>query len=261
MSRELPTPQRNTAEQTAPAQGRAVDAVWPMLQALPPRGREEIAHWLALELRPPRSPLQLRREELGPLAALLNQHGRPVHGSPASPSTAAGPPVEPTDRPRHRLNVPKGREVAGRRPGSPLPQRTWLTIERHRYDRQRPPDSPPSQQLVARYGPWIDVCRAADGLLPDGRYLGLGRPWRCPTYDDQGRQGPGQPMYDKAACRRAIERCATALGRQPSTTDYIRWRAGRLSAAPRSDRLALGLPTYNVIKERFGGWKKATSQR
>ncbi len=78
--------------------------------------------------------------------------------------------------------------------------------------------APTAETLAARYGGWRPACRAAFGLLPDGRYVGKGKPWASPA---RGRKKI--PAYTLEEVHAAIRRCALELGRMPSSGDYHWW--------------------------------------
>jgi hypothetical protein len=237
---------------------RRVQLVWQMMSALPIRAQVEIERALHGHLRPRRDPREERVRELGALAAMLRQSGQLLDGVEHSvaeqPRSGGRPPLR-----RRRGLQARRRKVARSRARARenARRRRWRVIPREVYDAGRPPDAPDSRRLVERYGSrWVLVCKAADGLLPDGRYRGVGKPWRTVIFHDMGRG----LLYSDRDCLHAIQRCAQALGRRPSSTDYIRWREMIVRRHPRADRDRLGLPTYDVIKERHRSWPHALSE-
>jgi len=86
------------------------------------------------------------------------------------------------------------------------------------YDMLRPAEAPTSGTLVKRYGHWESACRAAWGLLPDGRKTQPGRAWSARL---RGRSMPDG--YTPKEVQRAIRACATALCRRPSSNAYKVW--------------------------------------
>jgi hypothetical protein len=126
-------------------------------------------------------------------------------------------------------------------------------VGRSDYDAWRADQAPPSHDLVAKFGNWLNVCRAAYGLLPDGRWRAGGRPWAQAAIYDRGKR-----LYTKNDTAQAVRDCALALGRIPSTTDYYEYRRLRLRRLPDTlDRQALCLPTLTVILKRHRHWKNA----
>ena len=130
----------------------------------------------------------------------------------------------------------------------------WPTVRQHPiiprnlYDERRPPTAPHSHRLVELFGNWPKACRAAHGLLPDGRTLGAGRPWSQPWGE--------QPTSTQDEVLDALRACARAVLRTPTTTDYYEWcraERRRLTAAGSRRRV----PTLPVIYRRYGGWDEA----
>ena len=103
----------------------------------------------------------------------------------------------------------------------PLTDSTRSTgrVSRRHYEQERPESAPQAQRLVELFGSWQRACRAANGLLPDGRWTGRANPWAQPV---RGR--PRAKPYTKDEVRAALRACALELGRRPTFTDYDRWR-------------------------------------
>lgn len=136
--------------------------------------------------------------------------------------------ADPTERTALRTQAP------------PLPQAI--------YDAQRPLGAPTSDWLSRKYDGWLKARRAAWGLLPDGRHAGPGRPWACPVVKP--------PIsYQREDCVRSVRECALALGRLPSSADYVRWRRAVLDRARSETYHARRLAPYQVIKREFGNFK------
>lgn len=168
-----------------------------MLAALTPEALAEVERALLLDLRPQPSAAEQRVAELGALAEMLHEIRPPGAINRADPDAAQ----------RRTRTIPPG-------------------LRRETYDAVRPLHAPSSEVLVGRYGSWAKARRAAYGLLPDGRYLGVGRPWPQVTL-------PERVIYTREDSERAIRRCALDLGRHPSSTFYDRWqRAKKARLAP-----------------------------
>lgn len=191
-----------------------------MLDRLPAAAVWELERALTRQLRRVPTAAEERVRELGPLARLLAERGRPATGTREA--------SEP--------------EVAA----------AWLVVERAVYDAHGPDDAARSGLLVERYGSWRKACRAASGLRADGRTTGPGKPWRSTA-----GVGPRR-IYGNEDLVAAIRACARALGRRPSSSDYARWcraRRAYLRQGGSSDRV----PTLPVILARFGSWSRALS--
>lgn len=94
-------------------------------------------------------------------------------------------------------------------------------LTREEYDERRveiDPMAPAAETLAARYGSWLKACRAAHGLLEDGRYTGSSQPWAQPLRG-RARLRP----YTLEEVHAALRRCALELGRVPSSGDYHWW--------------------------------------
>src|SRR5215211_3628757 len=126
----------------------------------------------------------------------------------------------------------------------------FSTVARGSYDRERPSGAPSGRRLVERYGSWRKACRAADGLLPDGRSTGPGKPWRS-----HAGAGPAR-VYSDADLVDAVRACAASLRRRPSSSDYYRWWRARRAYLRRVGS-AQRMPSLTVITARLGGWRAA----
>lgn len=124
-------------------------------------------------------------------------------------------------------------------PGGRVP-----SLARHAYEQHRErhaPKAPDHRTLVELYGSWVKACKAAHGLLPDGRYLGKGKPWPSPLLNRQR-----VPSYSLEELHGAIERCAAELGRVPSSGDYHRWSIEKKRHARRTGA-KLRIPDIKVL--------------
>lgn len=213
-----------------------IEIAWAMLDRLEGQHREEIAAALRADLAVrPVSPMEKRVRELGELAALLAFEGVP-----------------------NRLDSDLQQHATATQSDSVLgaldPKRRWRVISRETYDACRTAAAPDSKRLVEKYGRWVDVCRGADGLYEDGRYTGIGRPWPVPAIENRGGR---REVYTDEDCIAATKECETALGRWPSSNDYIAWRKVELHR--RSQGIGSNearIPTYDVIKKRLRGWPR-----
>lgn len=128
-------------------------------------------------------------------------------------------------------------------------------IEREEYDRLRPNDAPLSARLVERYDSWRAACWHATSLLPDGRWLGPGRPWTAARAGERRRRA-----YTRQEVLDSIRLCELELRRQPSSSDYFRWlRAKRRNTrlTGQSIRLAGLTALYRHFPAENGGWNAA----
>ncbi len=111
-------------------------------------------------------------------------------------------------------------ELAVSLPHHPTAQRQVSQVD---YDATRPPGAPTAETLVKRYGTvekdgWSWACRAAWGLLPDGRKTKPGMGWPAAS-----RGKKRSPRSDRDAVIRSIRACAFELLRRPSSNVYIEW--------------------------------------
>lgn len=125
-------------------------------------------------------------------------------------------------------------------------------IPRTLYDAQQSPAVPSSHELVEEYGAWVKVCRAAEGVLPDGRVR---------RGDKNRPRNPGiriqTPAYSRLEITNAIRRCAQRIGRRPTSRMYETWREGELRRVPAERRPQLRMPTLATIERQFGTWAAA----
>lgn len=163
----------------------------------------ELERALTLRLHPAPTPAERRVAELGLLAELL-----------AERASASAPSVPRIER---------------------------QTYERHRLARGA--NAPAADTLATRYGGWRGACRAAHGLLPDGRHRGRGKPWHSSA---RGRRKVAP--YSRMEIRAALRRCAFELGRIPSSADYHWWsREKRRVLRARGVRLEISsLPEHRI---------------
>lgn len=186
-----------------------------MLEALEREALAELEHALSLRLERRLTAAERRWAELGALATLLT-----------------GLPPEPDGR---------------------TPRLARETYEQHR--ELHAPDAPDYRTLVERYGSWVRVCRAAHGLLPDGRYLGAGQPWASPA---RGRKKVAE--YTTEELHEAIRRCALELGHIPGSGDYKSWSSEKKLRA-RKTGARLRIPDmkvlYRLYPEGVNRWQLA----
>lgn len=125
-------------------------------------------------------------------------------------------------------------------------------IPRTLYDAERPSSAISSGDLVLEYGSWVKVCRAAEGVLPDGRVR---------RGDKNRPRNPGiriqTPAYSRLEITNAIRRCAQWIGRRPTSAMYESWRESELRRVPAQRRPELRLPTLATIERQFGTWAAA----
>jgi hypothetical protein len=117
-------------------------------------------------------------------------------------------------------------------------------IEQYRYDELRPAGDPSARQLIGRYGSWFEACSIALSMRPDGR-LPLGG-----LYCGGIRRGIPSPRYTRDQVIGAVRRCAFALGRRPSSTEYARWVAASRRRARETGR-QLDLPWMTTLLRHF----------
>jgi hypothetical protein len=175
----------------------------------------------------------------------MNRRDRPVSATPPNPFLAptralldhlSSEGLKEVGRALHaRLNAPP---TPAERRVAELRYLTRLLEERPQYPERPPyvprtvyderraseaPDAPPSARLTERYGSWARACRAAWGLLSDGRYFGKAQPWPRP---------PGRPAnFTVEEAVASVQECATALGRIPSSHEYTLWVVNRRARA------------------------------
>jgi hypothetical protein len=174
-----------------------------MLETLEPLALAELERALRLRLDPPETAAERRVAELGFLATLL----------------AELPPA------------------VGLRA---LPQ-----LERQVYVHRQPleaPDAPDARRLVERYGSWLRVCRAAYGLLPDGRTRGEAAP-----YSNQSRGRKRVSKYTREEVVEAIRQCANDLGRVPSSNGYQHWGFELKRAARQRGEKLPRIPDIKIV--------------
>lgn len=197
-----------------------------MLHALGPLGRAEIERALLLDAASASSAAQQRVAELGAVAEMLHELRPPVAV------------------PRRRDQQADAFGVRGARLPPP-------GLAREDYDTRRPLTAPTSELLVHRYGSWAKVRRAAYGLLPDGRYVGPGRPWAQVI-------APERIIYTCEDCASAIRRCALDLGRLPSSGFYYRWqRATKARLRPHQYKQHRIPGLKRILDLHDGGWSDA----
>lgn len=100
-----------------------------------------------------------------------------------------------------------------------------VQVSQRAYDATRPAGAPTSETLIQRYGGakkdgWSWACRAAWGLLPDGRKTKPGTGWASGL---RGKKRP--PRSDRDLVIRSIRECAFELLRRPSSNVYKEWLA------------------------------------
>lgn len=218
-----------------PAPNPAVKLILVMLDTLDDRAAAEVESALSSRLHSTPTPAERRVAELGYLARLL-ERANPSSSSPTTRTLAAAADA----------SIGRGR----RRQGDVRTPRLSQSI----YDARQPtesPESPSAEQLVERYGSWVSACRAAFGLLPDGRSRGSGSAWAQPL------AGKQRPRYDLDDVRANIRRCARELGRIPSAGDYHLW-AREAKAKARAAGAGIGsasdhprIPGISVVYRLF----------
>lgn len=178
-----------------------------MLETLDALALAELERALRLRLTPAFTAAQRRVEELGFLARLLDELPAPTRSNG-------------------------------------IPQ-----LHRAVYESRQPleaPDAPTAKTLVAHHGSWQRVCRAAFGLLPDGRTRAKVSPWASAT-----RGKPRTPKYTREHVRAAIRSCAEALGRLPDASAYQRWSTETKRLARERGAEIPRLPSLRVIYRHY----------
>jgi hypothetical protein len=124
----------------------------------------------------------------------------------------------------------------------PQPPDRLPHISRQLYDSRREASGfkgPASTGLTERYGSWSVACRAAWGLLEDGRTIGA-NPWPRPRRSSS---------YRRDEAESSVLRCAAAIGRTPSSADYHQWIIARRSRARgRGDSVRGFVPISSVYR-------------
>jgi hypothetical protein len=208
-----------------PASSLAISALLLMLDGVSSFGLVELEQVLAALLKGPApTPAEMRVAELTALAQLL-ESGVAV------------------SYPHHRIAP--------------------LQVSQADYDATRPPGAPSAETLIKRYGTankdgWSWACRAARGLLPDGRKTKPGASWST------GVRGAKRPPHsDRDAVIRNIRDCAFALLRRPSSNVYIEWldaNRRRANAGPGGGRQSDGPGSASIaaVYQQFPrGWARA----
>lgn len=98
----------------------------------------------------------------------------------------------------------------------------------------------------------------ASGLAIDGKRLNIAAPWPSAQ-----RGGPGtrsRKPYTAEDCWAAIEACARALGRWPTSTAYIRWSRERRRRARELGLPDPRIPHYRVIRRLLSQWPRSRSR-
>jgi hypothetical protein len=138
-----------------------------------------------------------------------------------------------------------------------------VQVEQETYDRVRPAGAPSAQTLIKRYGGasrggWYWACRAAWGLMPDGRKREPGAAWGYPN-----RGTSRLPPSSRDAVLASIRECALALGRRPSSHMFKRWveTQRRAKRGRRGERGRAGtgqrLFGMDAVDRHFSGWRVA----
>ncbi|PTL56131.1 hypothetical protein C7Y72_14145 [Paraconexibacter algicola] len=228
-----------------------VDVVMGVVCELDAAARVELERALTLTLQTPTTAAQRRWAELGTLAQLLESDGVPFD----DPDTIRALRAELRELEAHRRRLPAAerplvderlrslRKRARERVGVPV-------VSQALYDERRPPGSPPGETLARRYGTWLKACRAAYGLQPDGSTTGPGRPWAVSMHAARG-----VPLYTREGCLAAVARCARALLRRPTSSDYVHWQRAQRARQPGRTPAELGLPDISTVLGYFGSWR------
>jgi hypothetical protein len=154
------------------------------------------------------------------------------------------PPAAPVDDRLNELElVAELLRGAATRPGWSFPY-----LPRKRYDAVRSNEFPSSASLVASYGSWVSVCQNAHRMLAsDTRRVGLHR-----SQHRRARQGMAT-RYTREDATTALQECARALGRAPSSNAYNHWRA-TIRQRRRMSRSYPCAKTISVLYSDQGGW-------
>jgi hypothetical protein len=127
-------------------------------------------------------------------------------------------------------------------------------VPRTVYDQRRTEGvrhAPPSARLTERYGSWPRACRAAWGLLQDGRYWGDDQPWP---------HVGGGTVYTHDEVAAGVRECADVIGRIPSSWEYHTWginRRARARARGEPCRIATYITVLRVLapdRSNRNGW-------
>jgi hypothetical protein len=219
---------RTCATQDAPP--APLQVIVAMTSTLDAPARAELARALRLSLD--RSPTREQRRvaELGFLAAMLDARAAQL---------AIAPPARRGAPPAHAHGIGRWRPI------------TFPRVSMEDYDRDRPPGSLSGRRISERFGgSWRWACRSVWGLRQDGRYAGLGQPWRNAV------RGQPRMRYSDEECLEAIRACARARERVPTSTVYIVWARERKAAARARGQHAR-IPDYQCLRRRWGGWRQA----
>jgi hypothetical protein len=124
---------------------------------------------------------------------------------------------------------------------------------RTQYDALRPPTAPSGQELVDEFGSWRKVCRAAAGVLPDGRINRTGGTNHPRTPGERQKT----EAYTRDEIATAIRRCAYALGRKPTSGSYEQWREREIRKAKRHGQPRPRIPSLETVRRQFDTWRAA----
>jgi hypothetical protein len=203
-----------------------------LLDTMSPAAYSELYRGVALLVHPPENPGDAWRRDIRPLADMLRPQLPPLTQILGA---AAGP--------RARAKVDFAPVVLD------------VNLTRAHYDLHRPPGARPSAWLAQRYRHWTIALEVAAGLLPDGRYIGR----RFPGPNTQR----GKRRKARFACHElpaAIRECALALGRVPTSSQYILWSKVQRAiarAAGENVEAACRLPDWTAFRRQYGGWPQA----
>lgn len=138
-----------------------------------------------------------------------------------------------------------------------------VQVDQLTYNRVRPAGAISAETLAERYGGaanggWHWACRAAWGLMPDGR---KSKPGGARPYGTRGRSRPTRSSPE--AVLASIRECALALCRRPTSNVFHAWvdarrRETRARRGPRSnDRSSERLFHTDAVYEHFPDWSTA----